>query len=231
VRWRTFIAVLAVAAIAVGVFLAIPDLDLTVARGMIGSDGHFLLRGSAVFDWVHTWIGLLVGVCLGFFGLAAVARLLGRPIAGLGLAHALFIFGLFAIGPGLLANTVLKDHSGRARPAQVPEFGGALYYSAPFAFDGACPRNCSFVAGDPAVGFAYIGPALLLPRRRRAAGVAGALLLGGGIGLMRMFQGGHFFSDVIFSGVVVTATALALHWLIFRDDGSPRLAILRDRQA
>jgi lipid A 4'-phosphatase len=229
-RQRALVALLAVTALAVVVFLAIPHLDLVVARRTIGADGHFLLRGSVVFDWLHAWIGLLVGLCLGFFGLAALARLMGRPIAGLGLAHALFIFALFALGPGLFANTVLKDHSGRARPAQVPEFGGTLYYSAPFAFDGACDHNCSFVAGDPAAGFAYIGPALLLPRRRRAAGIAGALLLGGGIGLMRMFQGGHFFSDVVFSGLVVTATALALHWLIFRDDGRPRLPILRDRR-
>jgi lipid A 4'-phosphatase len=221
VRRRGALVLLGAAGLAVALFLAEPRLDLAVARWTLAGKG-FLLDHWAVFAWLHRWIGLLVGLCLGFFALAAIAARLGRSIAGLGPWHAAFVFALFILGPGLVANTLLKDHSGRPRPYQVREFGGPLDYVGPLAFDGACPRNCSFVSGDASAAFAYIGPALLLPRRRRAAGVAGAVLLGGGVGLMRMLQGGHFLADVIFAGLVVAATALALHWAIFREDGQPR---------
>jgi lipid A 4'-phosphatase len=220
-RRRAGLILLAATGLAVVVSLAAPRLDLAVARWTFGA-GHFLLDGSVLFGWLHRWIGLLVGLCLGFFGLAAVAARLGRPIAGLGPWHAVFVFALFIVGPGLIANSLLKDHSGRPRPYQVREFGGPLDYVGPLAFDGTCTHNCSFVSGDASAAFAYIGPALLLPRRRRALGVVGALLLGAAAGLMRMFQGGHFLCDVIFAGLVVAATALALHWAIFRDDGRPR---------
>ena len=62
--------------------------------------------------------------------------------------HALFVFAVFIIGPGLLGNTLLKDHSGRPRPYQVREFGGSLDYVGPLAFNGTCARNCSFVSGE-----------------------------------------------------------------------------------
>jgi lipid A 4'-phosphatase len=231
VRQRGAFILLAAAGLAIALFLAAPGLDLAVARRTLAGKG-FLLDHWIFFTWLHRWIGLLVGLCLGFFALAAVAERLGRPIAGLGRWHALFIFALFIIGPGLLANTLLKDHSGRPRPYQLREFGGSLDYVGPLAFDGACPRNCSFVSGDASAAFAYIGPARLLPRRRRALGVAGAVLLGAGVGLMRMLQGGHFLSDVIFAGLVVAGSALALHWAIFRADGQPRWALGRPgRQA
>ena len=228
-RRRGALVLLGAAGLAVALFLAEPGLDLAVAHWTHAGKG-FLLDDWVFFSWLHRWIGLLVGLCLGFFGLAAVAARLGRPIAGLGPWHTLFVFAVFILGPGLLANTLLKDHSGRPRPYQVREFGGPLDYVAPLAFDGACARNCSFVSGDASAAFALVGPALLLPRRRRAAGVAGAALLGAGVGLMRMLQGGHFLADVIFAGLVVAATALALHWAIFREDGEPRWSLGRPGQ-
>jgi len=57
---------------------------------------------------------------------------------------------------------------------------------------------------------------------RRRAGIAVALALGALLGLMRMLQGGHFLSDVIFSGIVVSATVLFLHWAMFTADDAPR---------
>ena len=209
-------------AIAVAVFLAIPDLDLIVSRAALRPDGHFLLYWVDAFIYLHEAIQYLVPIAIAFFVVAAVAYLRRRPIWGITLWQALYVIAVFAIGPGLLVNTVLKDNSHRPRPGDTQEFGGKFAYAPPFDFSGTCGTNCSFVAGDPAAGFGFLAPALLLPPRRRPAGIAAALLLGGAIGTMRVLQGAHFFSDVIFCGLVVAATALALHWAMFRFDSQPR---------
>jgi lipid A 4'-phosphatase len=208
--------------LALVIFLVFPELDLAVGSHMLGADGRFLLALSRAAELLHFATPYWVGLCIALFVLAAAAKLLGRPIGGLGAWQALYVAAVFAIGPGLLTNTLLKDHSGRPRPVDVLQFQGAHVYVAPFAFDGACDHNCSFVAGDPSAAFAFIGPALLLPPGRRKWGIAAALGFGVAVGLLRMYQGGHFLSDVIFGAIFSMGTALALHWLMFRADGRPR---------
>lgn len=207
---------------ALAVFLVYPELDLDVGSRMLGSDGRFLLALSRPAELLHFATDYWVGLCIGFFIVAALARLLGRPIWGLTFWHALYVAAVFAIGPGLLVNTLLKDHSHRPRPVDVLQFRGSQVYVPPFDFDGTCDHNCSFVAGDPSAAFALVGPALLLPPGRRRWGVAGALSFGVLVGLLRMYQGGHFLGDVVFGALFTLGTVLLLHWLMFRADGRPR---------
>ncbi len=222
-RGRLALALLAATAVSVVVFSLFPDLDLEVAGALHRSDGLFVGQNSYLLNWLHqTAVPWMVKLCLAFFILALLARLFGRSIAGISRTEALFVIAVFALGPGLLANTLAKDHSGRPRPTDSQPFGGPFAYAAPLTFSGACPNNCSFVSGDAAAGFAFLGPAAILPRRWRRRGLGGALALGGAIGLMRMLQGGHFLGDVIFAGLLVAATTLALHWAMFRADGPPR---------
>ena len=166
-RGRAALLLVAMFIVALVVFLIYPELDLVVGGNMLGSDGRFLLALSRPAELLHDATPYWVGICIGFFVLAAVMRLLGRPIGNLGLWQALYIAAVFAIGPGLLTNTLLKDHSGRPRPVDVLQFRGSNVYVAPFAFDGSCDHNCSFVAGDPSAAFALVAPALMLPPRRR----------------------------------------------------------------
>jgi lipid A 4'-phosphatase len=226
-RRRAAFILLGATAIAVAVFLVFPDLDLVVARRMLRADGHFLLFWVYSFIYVHEAVQYLVPLAVVFFVVAAIAYFRRRPIWGITAWQALYVIAVFAIGPGLLVNTVLKDHSHRPRPGETQEFGGPFAYAPLVSFDGACDQNCSFVAGDPAAGFALLAPALLLPPRRRSAGIAASLLLGSAIGLMRMLQGAHYFGDVIFSGLLVALTALVFHWAMFRADGSARSTLGR----
>lgn len=116
------------------------------------------------------------------------------------------------IGPGLLVNIFLKDNSlGRPRPRQIENFGGQHEYAKPFEYSGACKKNCSFTSGHASIGFMLI--ALFWTTRRREyfyAGIALGLLLG----LMRVAQGGHFPSDVVFSFWVIYFSALGLSRLL-----------------
>ncbi len=54
--------------------------------------------------------------------------------------------------------------------------------------------------------------------------VAGAIILGGTLGLMRIAQGGHFLSDVIASGFLLTGLSWVLHRVIIARDGLGALA-------
>ncbi len=114
-----------------------------------------------------------------------------------------------AIGTGVVVNGLFKENWGRARPAQIVEFGGAKRFTPAFVITDQCERNCSFVAGHPSVVFALFAVALMLRRRRRAA-IATVAVLGALAGLGRIMQGSHFLSDVIFSGVFTYLVAWAM---------------------
>jgi membrane-associated PAP2 superfamily phosphatase len=132
---------------------------------------------------------------------------------------ALFVVVLLALGPGLIVNTVFKDHWGRPRPADIVQFGGTETYRS-FWHPGPPERGRSFPSGHAAVGFFLMAPFFVL--RRRAPGwarraLAAGILYGSLMGLGRMIQGGHFLTDVIWSGCMVYLTGLFLYYL-FRLD-------------
>jgi lipid A 4'-phosphatase len=132
---------------------------------------------------------------------------------------ALFVVVLLALGPGLIVNTVFKDHWGRPRPADIVQFGGTETYRS-FWHPGSPDEGRSFPSGHAAVGFFLMAPFFVLRRKApgwaRRALVAG-ILYGFSMGLGRMIQGGHFLTDVIWSGCMVYFTGLFLYYL-FRLD-------------
>jgi membrane-associated phospholipid phosphatase len=140
----------------------------------------------------------------------------------------LFLAVSIALGPGLLVNTVLKDHWGRARPVQIEAFGGARQFTPAPLPATQCQRNCSFVCGDAALGFSLVAFAFLIPPGRvRRRCVAAALGFGALVGLARIAQGGHFLSDVVFAGIFVFGTTAVLYWWIVEKDGLATTALVR----
>jgi lipid A 4'-phosphatase len=112
-------------------------------------------------------------------------------------------------------NTILKDYCGRARPFQVSEFGGRRHFTPAFVITDQCKTNCSFVSGDASLG--YFGLAFFFVTRRRRVVIASAAVLAGTlIGLVRMAQGAHFLSDVIFAAVFTFLAGWLLYFLILR---------------
>jgi lipid A 4'-phosphatase len=115
-----------------------------------------------------------------------------------------------ALGTGLMVNGVLKEHWGRSRPNTAQAFGGTLAFAPALQPSRQCATNCSFVSGHSATGFTVMAVGLLgapATRRRWLLYGAGCGLL---IGLVRMAQGGHYLSDVLFSGMVVWLCNLCL---------------------
>jgi lipid A 4'-phosphatase len=115
---------------------------------------------------------------------------------------ALFFLLLMLLGPGLLVNTVLKDHWGRPRPRQMQLFGGDR------AFHQVWER------GEAGQGKSS--------RNRARAALAAGLCYGLLMGFARMAQGGHFPSDVVWAGGIVYLVGLALYHLLGLDtDAGP----------
>jgi lipid A 4'-phosphatase len=208
-------------AAALALFLLLPQLDLWVSslfyargRGFVLANWLPVILVYRAVPWVAWGIALVVaGAVIWLF-------LIGRPLWRFDRKALLFIALSTALGPGLLANTVLKDHWGRARPAQIETFGGTRHFTPAPLPAAECARNCSFVSGHAALGFSLVAFAFLLqpgPSRRR--GIGAALVLGGVVGLVRISQGAHFLSDVVFAGLLVFGTTALLHWWIVEQDG------------
>jgi membrane-associated PAP2 superfamily phosphatase len=232
---RGLLIALAIAA-AVGIVFGLwPELDLKLAALFYDADrGGFWrapdptfmrLRNASI--WLTTAVALPAG-------LAIVLKLLRRqaPMLIPGRA-ALLMLATLALGPGLLTNVVLKEHWGRPRPIDVAEFKGADHFRPWWDPRGDCPRNCSFVAGDPSGAFWTVSAAVVTPPAWRMLAVGVALAFGAGVGLLRMAAGAHFFSDVMFAGVFTFLLIWVAHGLLYRwrrtriDDGAIERALER----
>jgi len=198
------------------IFVGWPSLDLAVSRLFYLAPRQFWLTGSGLADAFRSLFTALIWAA----SLAAVAGIVlaiatRRHLLGLELPQWLFLAAVLALGPGVIANTILKDNWARPRPSQVVEFGGAHPFTPVLERSGQCDRNCSFVSGEASSIFALGFAVALLARRRRAMLMGGAVLAGSLIGFIRIGEGGHFLSDVVFACVLMALVVALLHGLIF----------------
>lgn len=193
-------------------FVLVPAIDLTVSGWFYRPGEGFILRYNPWLEWVRKDMPpLLFGLVAVFLLLWPLGLLLKRRLCGVSGRVVAFVLLSLAIGPGLIVNTLLKDNWGRARPSQIEQFGGSAHFSPPFVISDQCRDNCSFASGHGSLGFWVIALALLAPPRWRKPAVGAALGFGVLIGLVRIAQGGHFLSDVLFSGLVSITVSLWLH--------------------
>ncbi|MBV9554988.1 MAG: phosphatase PAP2 family protein, partial [Alphaproteobacteria bacterium] len=222
------LAVYAVVAVLSAVlFLWLPGIDLAVSGWFYDTQHGFALAGwppLRALEGSIRWITLAIGLAV-LTG-SAWLRWRGRPLPRLDRKALIFLVAATVIGPGVLVNTVLKDHWGRARPYQVAQFGGEkAFTAAPLPAD-QCARNCSFVSGHAALGFSLVSFALLLPAgRARWVGFGAALGFGALVGLARIAAGHHFLSDVVYAGLIAVGLTWLLHrWLVVHDGAATLIA-------
>ncbi|MCI5150170.1 MAG: phosphatase PAP2 family protein [Candidatus Electrothrix sp. MAN1_4] len=118
---------------------------------------------------------------------------------------AVFILLLLAIGPGLVVNVLLKGELGRPRPRQVVEFGGKYQFTQCWQ-PGRGGSNSSFPSGHAAIAFFLMAPWFVLrngKKRYAEAFLMTGLLFGTLVGIARVLQGGHFATDVLWSGGIL----------------------------
>lgn len=213
-RWM-WILTLAAGFAAAAVFLLWPSIDRVTADLFLLSDGRYVLKGTSMGSTLRIVFKTIFAGGAAFALLALLLsyflkrRVLGRPWL-----RWLYLVVCLIIGPGLVANVIFKDNWGRARPVQVSD--QAREFTPPLILSDQCERNCSFVSGEASSVFALFFAASLIGSAWWRALLGSGLVLGSVAGLIRMAQGAHYFSDVIFAAVFMALAVLALHWVFFR---------------
>lgn len=235
IEWLTF----AVVVIALTVPFWVSDLDIQAA-GIFYHPEHaknfWPEEDLGIWKFFYRAIPILVNILL--LGSLAVLALSGsRPDGKRIRRMALFVFFSIIVGPGLVVNGIFKDHYGRPRPRQIEQFQGHLVYQPP-GLPGA--EGKSFPCGHCSVGF-IVAVFYFLNRRRRPWLAAGILLAAIGFGVVvgvgRMAAGGHFLSDILWSGFLSYAVCALLYyplvgrWAAAPDDDVPEFALLARWQA
>lgn len=182
-------------------FIVWPELDLLVSGLFYRGDGHWALNREDLWLAIPyrglPWLGqsLLLTLftlwLLSFWSRLPKLRV-RRVIFG-------FLLSAALIGPIILVDATLKEHSGRTRPVNIEQFGGSLKFTGAFKLADQCEQNCSFVSGHVAtaafiMAFGWLGSPVVR-RRWLMASIAFAGLFA----LVRMVPGGHFLSDTIFA--------------------------------
>src|SRR5258707_888701 len=111
-------------------FLLVPDLDLW-ASGLFyrAGDGFFLGDWGPVRALYRAVPLIVTAQVVGIPLLVLLGWWRRRPVAGIDLRVGAFLLLALALGPGVLVNSVLKEHWGRARPSQVIAFGGTQEFT------------------------------------------------------------------------------------------------------
>ena len=104
-----------------------------------------------------------------------------------------------------------RTFGARMRPVDIVELSGKERFTPWWDPRGDCPDNCSFVAGEASGGFWTLAPAALTPPQWRAFAYARRDVFGAAMGVLRMAGGGHFFTDVVFAGVLMFLLVWIVH--------------------
>jgi len=215
----------AMAAVVFIVFGIWPGLDLWVSGLFYASKTGFDGFASGIWNELRLAIWRVSEIVLALSILAYLAqRIASFPLLRATRHLSGFTAALYLLGPGLLVDVLLKPLWGRARPAQVTDFGGSLAFTPPHVLSHQCTSNCSFVAGEMAGAVALAVVLFLvvdrmkgritLSQQRIAQGLI--LLVPLFVGVQRIAAGRHFLSDVLLSTIFVLLCAVLLKVLILQ---------------
>ena len=192
-----------------------PEIDLYTSALFYEGNRHFVLTGNPLGTIPRKFFQIFfVGFCaLSLFGLL-YSGFRRRRLLSLGVPHWAYLVACLIIGPGLLTNAILKENWGRARPDHTDHFGWTAKFTPALVPSSQCSRNCSFVSGESSTIFMVFFSLALLLAAYRTPLILGGILIGGLAGLVRIGMGGHFLSDVTFSGIFMLLVAGLLYWII-----------------
>jgi lipid A 4'-phosphatase len=211
---------LAVWLLPVVLFGTFPALDLALSAPFyaVQQTPAWYLKDAIPWAWLYTYGELPAFI----MATGAFLVLLGslRRIAWRQYRRACLLLVLaVALGPGLLVNGLLQPLWGRPRPRHIEQFAGPQPYR-PWWQPGGPGAGKSFPSGHAAMGYVLLAGAVLVSSSRRVwlgrLARGGALAYGTLVGLARVVQGGHFASDVVWSGLLMYLTVLGLQKGLWR---------------
>jgi len=202
--------------------LEFSGLDLAASRSFFvqgGAHGGWALSRDQPWKFLYDYGEyppvILALVCVWLYRAAQSGRFgpaYARPC--------LVVILTMALGPALLVNGILKKDWGRPRPADIAAFGGSSPYHKVWQL-GQSGDGKSFTCGHCAAGYAMASVASFGAVHPIVTPIAlvGGIAYGTLLGMARIVQGGHFLTDVIWSGVLMLALAAGIHGLVFRVPG------------
>lgn len=208
--WYELVGVLVLAVITTAVFW-LTDSDLRLAAWFYRPENL-----TDVWPLQHLWLlKLLFDYAFPFTVFAGSLALLVYLISHIHdgsrqfRRQALYILLVIALGPGVVVNLIVKDHWGRPRPVHVQQFGGQFQYVPPAKIGGTTDK--SFVCGHCSVGYAFF-VVYFLAQNHKLIFFLITITLAWIMGFTRMTAGGHFVSDILWSGYLVFLVAWALYY-------------------
>lgn len=178
-------------------------------------DGSWFLTYSQ--PWIYFYyFGNIPAITLGVISLIALLCLLAKKLRKkIPKRAAIFLILTLIIGPGFLVNSVFKSHWGRSRPRNIIQFNGEKQFSKVWVKTDGDGR--SFPSGHASIGFFLFTPYFLFIKKNK--NIAYSIFIIGFIygslmGVGRVVQGAHFFSDIIWSFGIVYYTDIILYYFI-----------------
>jgi membrane-associated PAP2 superfamily phosphatase len=202
-------------AVVTSVIFWLSDLDIQLARLFYDPDNileHWPLKQmpfvKIMFDYAFEFV-----LSLGILAFSVFFASFLFPKCRAWRFQSLYIVLVIALGPGLVVNLIVKDHWGRPRPVHIHEFGGQYDYIPP-AKIGNTPDK-SFVCGHCSVGYAFFA-VYFLAQNHKLIYFLLTLSFAWSMGFTRMAAGGHFLSDILWSGYLVFMVAYGLYYGWYR---------------
>ncbi len=193
----------------------VTDIDRRLSALFYTPPNGWYLREAAPWRWLYNY-GMYPGIVLAAGALLGVLGSVWRPAWAPYRRQCLVLVLSVALGPGLLVNGLLKPAWGRARPRQIEQFGGTAVYRNWWQ-PGGPGTGKSFPSGHAAMGFVLVAGVILVPPQRtrlRRVVLVATLAYGGLMSMTRIVQGGHFLSDVLWSGGVVALVVWILPFML-----------------
>lgn len=206
----------------IALFNIYPLLDIELTRYFALGNRRFVFLDIGIIEQIRT---LTMGIYISWYSATVIALIvtLARKVTIFGFAARdwFYVVMCSAVGPGILANLVFKNYSGRARPRNVEEFGGVFEYTPVANWSNECGGNCSFISGEVSSMVMIFAPLIFICAKRRWLLVAAMFIFGGLSALMRIGQGGHFTSDCIMAAIFMILTAAILYKIFYPSRMNP----------
>ena len=203
------------------VVLTIPfriwPIDLAV-QSRFFRDGEWFQKDAFLWKTLYVY-GTLPTLMVVLVALVALVLSFGKAKWVPWRKAAAYLVLCLVVGPGLIINAGFKENWGRPRPRAIEPFGGQYAHERVFQYDASSPGK-SFPCGHCSMGFYFFAAGMLLGTKNRRWGwmaMAATLVLGVLIGMARVAQGGHFLSDVLWSGGFCLLTSLSLFYALGLD--------------
>lgn len=218
IKHKIFILIFATLAVVARVF---SNLDIYITS-LFYKDNSFYLADNKFGLIIYEGAYILTVLLIIFLAVMFIINIItGKRVLHLTRKAIIFISLSFILAPGIVVNGILKEHVGRPRPAEIVEFGGTKNFQPPFKISNECASNCSFVSGHASFAFAFMVIGLLFKGIRRKIVLSAGFIFGSVVGFVRIFQGRHFFYDVVFAFFFTWLTITLLYEFFYPKDDLP----------